>query len=111
MRVLTFTNLYPSAAQPRHGIFVEHRIRQLTASGRVSSRVVAPVPWMPLARFWSTRHAELARVARNETRHGIAVQRARFLTIPGVTSWINPLSMALSALPTNPIAIPKPVAA
>jgi glycosyltransferase involved in cell wall biosynthesis len=28
------------------------------------------------------------------------VQRARFLAIPGVTSWINPLSMALSALPT-----------
>ena len=100
MRVLTFTNLYPSAAQPRHGIFVEHRMRQLAASGRVGVRVVAPVPWLPLARFWSTRHAQLARVESNESRYGIAVQRARFLAIPGVTSWINPLSMALSALPT-----------
>jgi teichuronic acid biosynthesis glycosyltransferase TuaC len=99
MRVLTFTNLYPSAAQPRHGIFVEHRLRQLTASGRASFRVVAPIPWLPLARYWSSRHAQLARVQQSEQRHGIAVQRARFLAIRGVTSWINPLLMALSALP------------
>jgi teichuronic acid biosynthesis glycosyltransferase TuaC len=99
MRVLTFTNLYPSAAQPRHGIFVEHRVRQLVASGRADIRVVAPVPWLPLARFWSARHAKLARAARSDQRHGITVQRGRFLAIPGLTSWINPLLMALSALP------------
>lgn len=100
MRVLTFTNLYPSAAQPRHGIFVEHRMRQLAASGRASIRVVAPVPWTPFARRWSAHHAQLARVASVEERHGIPVHRARFLAIPGVTSWINPLLMALGALST-----------
>lgn len=100
MRVLTFTNLYPSAAQPRHGIFVEHRIRQLAASGRVSVRVVAPVPWVPLARRWSARHAQLARVAPVEERHGINVRHTRFLAVPGLSSWVNPLSMALSAWPT-----------
>jgi teichuronic acid biosynthesis glycosyltransferase TuaC len=100
MRVLTFTNLYPSAALPRHGIFVEHRMRQLAASGRASVRVVAPVPWMPFAHRWSARHAQLARVAAVEQRHGIEVRYARFLAIPGVTSWINPLLMALGALST-----------
>jgi glycosyltransferase involved in cell wall biosynthesis len=100
MRVLTFTNLYPSAAQPRHGIFVEHRMRQLVASGRAGVRVVAPVPWLPLARHWSARYAQLARVAPLEERNGIAVHRPRFLAVPGLTSWINPLLMALSALPT-----------
>jgi teichuronic acid biosynthesis glycosyltransferase TuaC len=99
MRVLTFTNLYPSARQPRHGIFVEHRMRQLSASGRASVRVVAPVPWMPLAQRWSARHAQLARVAPVEERHGITVQRPRFLAVPGLTSWMNPLSMALSVWP------------
>jgi glycosyltransferase involved in cell wall biosynthesis len=99
MRVLTFTNLYPSAAQPRHGIFIEHRMRQLVASGRASVRVVAPVPWMPLARHWSARHAQLARVAPVEERHGITVLRPRFLAVPGLSSWLNPLSMALSAWP------------
>jgi teichuronic acid biosynthesis glycosyltransferase TuaC len=100
MRVLTFTNLYPSAAQPRHGIFVEHRMRQLVASGRANVRVVAPVPWTPFARLWSSRHAQLARIARVEERDGITIHRTRFLAIPGLTSWINPLLMALGALPT-----------
>jgi hypothetical protein len=47
MKVLTFSTLYPNAARPAHGIFVETRLRQLVASGQVESTVVAPVPWFP----------------------------------------------------------------
>ena len=47
MKILTFSTLYPNAARPSHGIFVETRLRQLLASGKVESRVVAPVPWFP----------------------------------------------------------------
>ena len=99
MRVLTFTNLYPNAVQPRHGIFVEHRVRQLAASGEASVRVVAPVPWVPLDDPAFRQFAVLARVPKSDTRHGIEIRHPRFPAIPKLTGWINPFSMALSALP------------
>ncbi len=99
MRILTFTNLYPSTAQPRHGIFIEHRVRQLVASGEASVRVIAPVPWMPVAGRLSARYAALARVPATDVRDGVRVWYPRFLAVPGLTSWLNPLLMALSVLP------------
>lgn len=99
MRVLTFTTLYPNALQPRHGIFVQHRIKQLVLSGQATVRVIAPVPWVPWAWRVLGRHAALARVPRRELRDGIDVRHPRFLAIPKLTSWFNPLTMALGALP------------
>ncbi|MEO9190081.1 MAG: glycosyltransferase family 4 protein, partial [Acetobacteraceae bacterium] len=49
LRLLTFSTLYPNAARPNHGIFVENRLRHLVGSGEVSSVVVAPVPYFPSA--------------------------------------------------------------
>lgn len=89
IRLLTFTNLYPSVERPRHGVFVEQRLRRLVATGRVSASVVVPVVRRPLQRngaaFAST------------VRHGIPVSYVRFPAVRGLTSWINPLSMALYA--------------
>jgi len=100
MQVLTFTNLYPSEVQPRHGIFIEHRVRQLAASGAASVRVVAPAPWVPrLARRLAGRHAVLAELPAAGRHHGIEVWRPRFPAVPRLTAWCNPLSMALAALP------------
>lgn len=99
MRVLTFTNLYPNPMQPRHGIFIEHRTRQLAASGRASVRVIAPVPWVPRAHRMFGRYAVLAQVPAQDERFGIPISHPRFLAIPKVTGWLNPLSMALGALP------------
>ena len=48
IRVLTFTTLYPNSIQKHHGVFVENRLRNLVASGQISARVVAPIPWFPL---------------------------------------------------------------
>lgn len=101
MRILTFTNLYPSAAQPRHGIFIEHRVRRLVETGAAAVRVVAPVPWAPrAARRLFGHYASLADVSTAEVRHDVPVQHPRFFAVPKVTSWLNPLLMALGALPT-----------
>jgi teichuronic acid biosynthesis glycosyltransferase TuaC len=100
MRILTFTSLYPNAVQPRHGIFVEHRMRQLMGAGEAAIRVVAPVPWVPAPWRLFGRHAVLARVPARDCRHGIAVEHPRFPAIPKVSGWLNPVSMALGALPT-----------
>ncbi len=100
LRTLLFSTLYPSSTRPGHGIFVETRLRELLASGAVSTRVVAPVPW-----FWSRdpRHGEWARMAatpRCETRHGIEVHYPRYALPPRVGMTVAPLLLALGAAPT-----------
>jgi hypothetical protein len=47
LRLLTFSTLYPNAARPNHGVFVENRLRHLVASGEAASTVVAPLPYFP----------------------------------------------------------------
>lgn len=49
MRVLTFTTLYPNAAQPNHAIFVENRIRHL-AGQRANGSASMPC-WMDTAGY------------------------------------------------------------
>ena len=45
--ILTTSTLFPNSRQPSHGIFVETRLRRLLADGKVTARVLAPVPWAP----------------------------------------------------------------
>lgn len=99
MRILTFTSLYPNAEQPRHGVFIETRLRQLVASGRIEAKVVAPVPWFPFASPRFGRYGAFARVARREARNGIDVRHPRFLAVPGVGTALSPAAMAAGALP------------
>jgi teichuronic acid biosynthesis glycosyltransferase TuaC len=96
MRLLVFTNLYPNAVQPRHGIFVEHRVRRLAEAG-ANVRVVSPVPWVPDWPAIVGEYAVLARVAARDERHGLQIWHPRYLAIPKLTSWLNPWSMALGA--------------
>ena len=62
MKLLTFSTLFPNAEQPNHGLFVETRLRYLVASGKVESRVVAPVPWFPFKHPRFGHYARLAKV-------------------------------------------------
>jgi glycosyltransferase involved in cell wall biosynthesis len=85
VRLLTFSTLYPNAAQPNHGVFVENRLRQLLAYGGASSRVMAPVAYFPaaLARLGAPRRwSDLAGVPPREIRYGITVEHPRFLVVP-----------------------------
>ena len=92
LRLLTFTTLFPNAARPNHGVFVENRLRHLVATGAVEAAVLAPVPFFPFA---SERFGEWARHARapaREERHGLAVWHPRYLAIPragmSVAPWL-----------------------
>lgn len=97
MRLLTFTSLYPHPEQPSHGIFVETRLRHLLASGEAQSRVVAPVPWFPLAHPMFGRYAGYARIPAAEQRHGIEVLRPRFAAIPKLGMGVAPFLLAAGA--------------
>jgi teichuronic acid biosynthesis glycosyltransferase TuaC len=92
--VLTFTSLYPSAAKPRHGIFVETRLRQLMRVADFDVRVVAPVPWFPIDAEVFGDYAHWARTPATETRHGIAVWHPRYPMLPKLGMRMQPAAIA-----------------
>lgn len=96
MRILTFSSLYPSRANPSHGIFVENRLRELVAGGEVESRVVAPVPWAPPGSQRLGDYAQYRNIGTHEIRHGIDVSYPRYLLIPKIGMTAAPLLMYLS---------------
>lgn len=96
MKILTFSSLYPNAAQPTHGLFVEQRLRQLVAGGAVSAEVLAPVPWFPFKSSVFGQYAQYARVPRAETRGGIRILHPAYPSIPKVGMMLAPYLMARS---------------
>ena len=99
IRVLVFTSLYPNAVMPRHGVFVEERLRHLVDSGRVSATVVAPVPWFPFGHPRFGTYAAFAKVPEREQRRGIDILHPRYPVIPKIGMNIAPLLMYRWLLP------------
>jgi teichuronic acid biosynthesis glycosyltransferase TuaC len=99
MKLLTFSTLYPNSVRPNHGIFVETRLRYLLASGKVESKVVAPVPWFPSKNKRFGDFAAFARVPRAETRNGISVTHPRYIVIPKIGMTTTPWLMAQAVKP------------
>ena len=98
MKILVFSSLYPNAAQPVHGLFVERRLLQVVATGRVEARVVAPVPWFPLSSPSFGEYSTFARVPHSESRNGLEILHPRYPLPPKIGMSTAPLSMALSTL-------------
>ncbi len=99
MRILTFTTLYPDCVRPRHGIFVETRLRHLVKDGEIRAHVVAPVPWFPFKSRWFGTYAQYACVPSEEVRHGLHVSRPRYPLAPRMGMTSAPLAMALATYP------------
>jgi teichuronic acid biosynthesis glycosyltransferase TuaC len=100
VRTLTFTTLFPNCEQPSHGIFVENRLRHLLASGVVTTRIVAPVPWFPAANDVFGEYAKLARIPKEETRFGNAVLHPRYPVLPKIGMHVAPGLLYLGARAT-----------
>jgi len=91
VRLLTYTNLYPSVDLPRHGIFVEERLRHLVATGRIEAEVCALRPrntMNPGMYLGNMRHLD------TEARHGLRVIYVPVPTLPLITNWIDPILWA-----------------
>lgn len=97
LRLLTFSTLYPNAAQPNHGVFVENRLRHLVAGGDVESVVLAPVPWFPSTLPCFGDWARYAAVPAAEKRHGLAVHHPRFAALPRIGLFTGPAALHLAA--------------
>jgi glycosyltransferase involved in cell wall biosynthesis len=99
MKILTFSTLYPHAARPSHGIFVETRLRHLLASGKVESKVVAPVPWFPSRNVRFGAYAVHAMAPQEERRHGIDVLHPRYPVLPKIGMTLAPFLLAQAVKP------------
>ena len=82
MKVLTFSTLYPNAAMPNHGVFVENRLRAYRDHSGTEVRVVAPVPWFPFEHKLFGAYGKWAAAPHQETRHGIDVSHPRYAIPP-----------------------------
>ncbi len=98
IRTLLFSTLYPSSVRPGHGIFVETRLRQLLSSGKVETKVVAPVPWFPFQHKAFGEYALHASVPKKENRNGIEITHPRYLLLPKIGMNSAPASLARSGL-------------
>ncbi len=100
VRTVLFSTLFPNAARPMHGIFVETRLRELLKTGQIETRVVAPVPWFPFtAERWGD-YARMARCPAHELRNGIEVVHPRYFLPPKVGMTLAPFLLALGAAPS-----------
>jgi len=99
IRLLVFTSLYPNSVRPRHGGFVEERLRRLVDSGRIAATVVAPVPWFPFRSRMFGAYATFAAVPEREERHGIRILHPRYPVIPKLGMGIAPFLMYRALLP------------
>ena len=97
IRVLTFSTLYPNAARPQHGVFVENRLRHLVASGEIDSTVLAPAPWFPFSHGMFGEYARHARVPRREARYGLDVFHPAYVVVPKIGMSIAPALLYWSA--------------
>ncbi|MEY4672590.1 MAG: hypothetical protein RL148_374 [Planctomycetota bacterium] len=96
--LLTFTNLFPSAAMPLHGSFVRERMQRVVARGGYGWQVVAPVPLAP----WILRSGTYRRwagVPAVETEFGCAVHHPGYRHWPGLSGIRQADAMAAAALP------------
>ncbi len=94
MKFLVFTTLYPNAAMPTHGVFVENRLRAYLKKHRADVKVVAPVPWFPFTHDRFGRYARWARAPEKEVRHGIEVYHPRYFIPPKVGMEYAPSALA-----------------
>ena len=103
-RVVTFSNLFPSAAIPTHGLFVYERMRRVAAALAAAGddwdwRVVSPVPRVA----WIVRSGQYRRwasVPASERWHGVEVHHPRYRHWPGLSMRRQASAMARGAMAT-----------
>lgn len=99
LHFLTLATLFPNAASPNFGIFVERQTAALSARPDVDITVVNPVgipPW-PLSR--NRRYRSLLELAAYEEWRGLNVHRPRFTLLPKIGGPLNPRMIAAAILP------------
>ena len=99
LNVLTLSTLFPNAAAPNFGIFVERQTAELAGRPEADVTVINPVgipPW-PLNKH--KQYSALNALAEHESWHELNVYRPRFKLIPMIGGPHNPRRIAAAILP------------
>ena len=96
MKILLFSSLYPDKNNPRHGIFVEQRLQQLLRySNVIEVTVVAPSPIRPTINKILFNRAIFS--SKQDTYNAINIYRPKFISIPFLGKYINPIIIFLAS--------------
>ena len=98
LRILSIATLFPDAARPNFGLFVERSLRALAAQPGIALTVVAPVGLPPFPLSLHRRYRALRNLPRTETWNGLTVHRPRFALIPRYGARFNPAQIARAVL-------------
>ena len=99
LRVLTLSTLFPSAAQPTLGVFVERQTLGLAALPDVAVEVVSPIGLPPWPLRLHPHYRPRAKLAAQETWKGLPVHRPRFRVVPRLGERQTARAMADALLP------------
>lgn len=98
LRVLSITTLFPDAARPNFGLFVEKSLRALAAQPGIALTIVAPVGLPPFPLSLHKRYRALRALPRTDSWNGLTVLRPRFTLIPRIGARSNPAKVAHAVL-------------
>ncbi len=99
MNIVTISTLFPNCNDPKHGIFIQTRLRHLIQDfPDVNARVIAPVPWFPFSNKRFGEYAKYANVPYREIIAGVEVFHPKYLVIPKIGMYLTPRFMAFSML-------------
>ena len=96
MQILTFTSLFPNAADKTFGVFIYQRMAHVDKRSGNKVHVVAPVPYVP---GWlkQTRWGTMARIPRVEQIGELTVYHPRYLLLPKISMAIHGLLIFLGS--------------
>ncbi|CAE6957361.1 Glycosyl transferase 4-like domain (plasmid) [Vibrio sp. B1REV9] len=95
MKILTVTTLFPYANNPKHGVFIETRLRHLKQHfPDVEIKVIAPIPWFPFRQSIFGAYASYANAPLHETRFGMDVYHPRYVVVPKIGMTLTPHTLA-----------------
>ena len=97
MKLLTISSLYPNNKDPKHGVFVETRLKHLIKHyPDIKPIVIAPVPWFPFSHKIFGEYGRYSGVEYQEERNGIQVFHPKYMVLPKIGMYLTPKFMAWS---------------
>jgi glycosyltransferase involved in cell wall biosynthesis len=101
MKILTITSLYPNESNPRFGIFIHNRLKELlTRNPEYEINVIAPLPWFPFISKFRKTQIDFSAVSSQRKSDGITIFHPRYFSIPFIGVITNPFFMLLCLVMT-----------
>ncbi len=98
-KILVLSHMYPSAAAPEAGVFIQRHVEALRDAG-LQVEVVSPVPWVPWLLTWHSRWRGYAEQVRRHPELVDTVRRPAYPVLPSPFYVLAGLTMAARLLPT-----------